>query len=54
MDTDGVQSNRREEYVVKLRSTYWDVAKWSIRATDHVTKNDWYDQQFHDRGDDRI
>ena len=41
-------------FVTKSRSAYGGTAKWSIRSTDHVTRSDRYDQQFHDRGDDRI
>jgi len=40
--------------VAKSKSTCWGIAKRSIRSTDHVTRNDRYDQQFHDKGDNGI
>ena len=40
--------------VVKLRSACGGAAKWSIRATNHITRNDRHNQQFHGREDDRI
>ncbi len=40
--------------VTKLGSTCWGVARWSIGFADQVTRNDQYDQQCYDRGDDSI
>ena len=54
MDIDEAQSNRRGEYVAKSKLAYEGVAKQSTRSTDHVTRSDQHDQQFHDREDDRI
>ncbi len=54
MDIDEAQSNRRGENMAKLRSACWGAAKWLIRVTDHITKNDRYDQQFHSRRDNVI
>ena len=46
------QSNRRRKYVAKSEPIWWDIAKWSIWSTDHITRSDQYDRQYCAREDD--